>query len=293
MASLRRKISSATDLQSVVRTMKALAISNIGQYEQAVQAVADFARGIDLGLGVCFRENGNKTFIPEPKSASSAILTGVVLFGSDQGLVGRFNEIMIDFALETLNSLPGKLKFWVVGERAYTRLKDSGLPLQTLFSVPNSVQEISLLVREILLAYQSLNSQQSVAEFYLFYNQTKSEAVYAPVCLRLLPLNAAWRQQLQELPWPSPNLPELIGGDETLKVLIREYLFVSLFRAAAESLSSENASRLAAMQRADKNIGDLLESLHSKFNRLRQNSIDDELFDLISGYEALSKEKLS
>ena len=89
------------------------------------------------------------------------------------------------------------------------------------------------------------------------------------------------------------RLPEVIGdGTATLRALIREYLFVSLFRACAESLSSENASRLAAMQRADKNIDELLEDLNRTFHRLRQDGIDEELFDVISGFEALSaKEK--
>jgi F-type H+-transporting ATPase subunit gamma len=83
-------------------------------------------------------------------------------------------------------------------------------------------------------------------------------------------------------------LPEIIGGSgTTLHALIREYLFVSLFRACAESLASENASRLAAMQRADKNIDELLESLNRTFHSLRQSSIDEELFDVISGFESL------
>jgi F-type H+-transporting ATPase subunit gamma len=81
------------------------------------------------------------------------------------------------------------------------------------------------------------------------------------------------------------------GGTVTLRALIREYLFVSLFRACAESLASENASRLAAMQRADKNIDELLEDLNRTFHRLRQDSIDEELFDVISGFEALTVEE--
>jgi len=81
------------------------------------------------------------------------------------------------------------------------------------------------------------------------------------------------------------------GGTGTLRALIREYLFISLFRACAESLASENASRLAAMQRADKNIDDLLKQLQGTFYRLRQDGIDEELFDVISGFEALSKGK--
>jgi F-type H+-transporting ATPase subunit gamma len=76
-----------------------------------------------------------------------------------------------------------------------------------------------------------------------------------------------------------------------LRALIREYLFVSLFRACAESLASENASRLAAMQSADKNIDELLEELNRTFHRLRQSGIDEELFDLISGFEALTAEE--
>ena len=83
----------------------------------------------------------------------------------------------------------------------------------------------------------------------------------------------------------------MCGGTETLGALIREYLFVSLFRAYAESLASEAASRLAAMQRADKNIDELLEDLTRSFHRLRQSGIDEELFDAISGFEALSVEE--
>ena len=127
-------------------------------------------------------------------------------------------------------------------------------------------------------------------ELHLFYNRPTSGAVYAPVSQRLLPLDETWRRKLAELPWPTGNLPEVMGGGTaTLRALIREYLFVSLFRACAESLASENASRLAAMQRADKNIDELLEDLNGTFHRLRQSGIDEELFDVISGFEALSR----
>jgi F-type H+-transporting ATPase subunit gamma len=81
------------------------------------------------------------------------------------------------------------------------------------------------------------------------------------------------------------------GKIETLRALIRDYLFVSLFRACAESLASENASRLAAMQCADKNIDELLEDLNGSFHRLRQSGIDEELFEVISGFEALTAEE--
>ncbi len=69
--------------------------------------------------------------------------------------------------------------------------------------------------------------------------------------------------------------------------MIREYPFVSIFRACAESLASENASRLAAMDRADRNIDEMLGTLEDALHRLRQAKIDEELSDVISGFKAL------
>ena len=137
---------------------------------------------------------------------------------------------------------------------------------------------------------ETRHGQSENTELHLIYNRPVSGAVYALVSQRLLPLDATWHRELAQRPWPTKNLPEVLGGRTgTLRSLIREYLFVSLFRACAESLASENASRLAAMQRADKNIDELLGTLHTTFHRQRQGGIDEELFDVVSGFEALSR----
>jgi len=297
-ASLRRKIGGAGDLQSVVRTMKAVAASSIGQYEKSVRALADYYRIVELGLGACFRKSGPAPLIAERKRQTVAGAIGAVVFGSDQGLVGQFNDVVADYAVKTLAALPAKPAVWAVGERIHARLSDAGLPLMGLFTVPNSVKAITPLVGQILMESETHRSpsatlrtgQGEVTELHLFYNRPTSGAVYAPISQRLLPLDENWRRKLAELPWPTGNLPEVMGGGTTtLRALIREYLFVSLFRACAESLASENASRLAAMQRADKNIDELLEDLNRTFHRLRQSGIDEELFDVISGFEAFSQ----
>jgi F-type H+-transporting ATPase subunit gamma len=74
---------------------------------------------------------------------------------------------------------------------------------------------------------------------------------------------------------------------QVLRAFVREHLFVSLFRASAESLASENASRLAAMQRADRNIGELLTELGARYHRIRKSGIDEELFDVVAGFDAM------
>ena len=206
--------------------------------------------------------------------------------------MGQFNDVVADYAVKTLASLPVKPEVWAVGEHVHARLADAGLPLVGLFTVPNFVKAITLLVGKILVESEARRNHGEAVELHLFYNRPTSGAVYEPVNQRLLPLDETWRRELAELPWPTKNLPEVIGGDtETLRALSREYLFVSLFRACAESLASENASRLAAMQRADKNIDELLEDLNGTFHRLRQSGIDEELFDVISGFEALTNEQ--
>jgi F-type H+-transporting ATPase subunit gamma len=84
-------------------------------------------------------------------------------------------------------------------------------------------------------------------------------------------------------------IPEVIEGPTLpLHSFIQEYLFALLFQACAESLASENASRLAAMQRAEKNIDGILEDINRKLHSMRQESIDEELFDVISGFDALN-----
>ncbi|OGA14296.1 MAG: F0F1 ATP synthase subunit gamma [Betaproteobacteria bacterium RIFCSPLOWO2_02_FULL_63_19] len=287
---LRRKIGNAAELHSVVRSMKVLAASSVGQYEQSVRALASYYRAVELGLRVCLRGAA----APEPHERIRTVEAPIdaVVFGSDQGMVGQFNDEVAEFAVDSLAALPRRPRICAVGERVYTRLSDAGLRPASLYAVPNSVKTITPLVGQILLECEKRYSRGNTSAVHLYYNRRNTESIHGPVRQRLLPLDRTWRRNLATLRWPTGNLPEVMGsGIQTLRSLIHEYLFVSLFRACAESLASENASRLASMQRAEKNIDELLQELNVRFHRLRQSGIDEELFDIIAGFETLSKEK--
>ncbi len=287
-ASLRHKIASAGELESVVRTMKAMAAASIGQYENAVRSLDEYYRTVQLGLVACFRQ-GEPTGAKMRAERKETGAIGAVVFGSDQGLVGQFNDVMAEFVVNTLGNLPGKKTVWAVGERIRSRLADTDLVPGASFILPNSINAITPLVGQILIEMETQREKGEIAQVYLFHNRPQSGAIYTPVSQRLLPLDEVWRRDLASIRWPTGNLPEVMnGGERTLLALVREYLFVSLFRACAESLASENASRLAAMQRAEKNIDELLEDLKRTFHRLRQSAIDEELFDVVSGFEALT-----
>jgi F-type H+-transporting ATPase subunit gamma len=285
--SLRRKIDGAVKLESVVRTMKAVAASSIGQYEAAVKALAEYEYSVQLGLSLCLRR-----VRPAALRSSTGKGPGVIcaiVFGSDQGLVGQFNEAMAEFVEAKLAALPGEKKIWAIGERLEGRLADAGLPVAGQFPVPTSVSAITGLVGRLQIAMES-QGDDGWTEVYVFHTRPTSGALCEPVSQRLLPLDAEWQKDLANIQWPSGNLPELCGQEKsTVRAFVSEYLFISLFKACAESLASENASRLAAMQRAEKNIDSLLTDLNRSFYRLRQSSIDEELFDVIAGFNALEK----
>jgi F-type H+-transporting ATPase subunit gamma len=285
---LRHQIESARDLQSVVQTMKALAASSIDQYESSVRALDDYVRTVSLGLSVSLRTKAERARPAAGAEIGDRPLVAVV-FGSDQGLAGQFNERIAAFAHARLAAHDGALSLWAVGERVEGRLQDLGLPVAGRFDVPVGVQAVVPLVGRILLTNEArLAGGSEQTELSLFHNRPAAGSVFEPIHQRILPIDREWLDSLIAAPWPTNQQPGTIGEPaDTLRALLHEYLFVWLFRACAESLASENASRLAAMQRADRNIDELLERLETSFHRERQSSIDAELFDLIASFEAL------
>lgn len=290
LENLRNKTEGAKDLKSVVSAMKAMAGSNIVQYETAVSSLEDYYHTIALGLiGYFEAEKIEGITAPKELKTKSEETSCAIVFGSDQGLVAQFNDQMASFVAASLQEIPGKKELWVVGERVQLLLSDAGFTTSKLYPVPNDITAVTPLVTKILNESRE-RQQQEVCTFYIFHNRPKPVSGFTPVMQRFLPLDDTWKNTLQEVHWPTKLPPQIAGAAKpTLVALINGYLFTSLFKACVESLASENASRLDAMQRAEKNITDLLDDLNKKYHRLRQSSIDEELFDVVSGVEALKK----
>lgn len=281
LGQIRNKIGGAEQLESVVRTMKAQAASSITQYENAVFALGDYTRTVELGLIACFGQN--KPLVPT--AAGPQNLT-VIVFGSDQGLVGQFNDQLVDRVKQSLAEQSGKKTFWGVGQRVCGQLNDAGLNIEKTFDVPGSIAAITPLVGQILNECVTSDAQEGNDKVLIFHNRLRVGSVYEPTRQQLLPLDITWQNGLTQQSWPGKALPDVLDDKDKplLNRLLREYLFILLFRACVESLASENASRLAAMQRAEKNIDTLLADLKQTSRVLRQNSIDEELFDVIAGF---------
>ncbi|WP_215224993.1 F0F1 ATP synthase subunit gamma [Echinicola shivajiensis] len=278
---IANKINKGEEIFTLVRSMKALASTNINQYELAMEALTDYYRTVQLGLSISLRDVHQFNFQDGDFIKSKSVQ--VLVFGSDQGLVGRFNEVIAEKVLRFFNDFPlDKTKIWAVGDRIAGHLTDRHLNIEGVLELPTSVHGITSLVTEIL-------DTIPLSTIYIFYNQpVMKNFLFQPYQEQLLPLDKEWLENLEKNTWPSNRIPEIMGDREkTLGLLVREYLFVSLYRACASSLTSENTSRLASMQRVEKNIREFLENLQELYYQKRQEVTDNELFDLISGFEAL------
>jgi len=287
--SLKRRIKSAGDLLSVVKTMKALAAVSIRQYQKAVESLDDYNRTVEMGLQIVLKERMGAMMQSKEMGIKRI---GAIIFGSDQGLCGQLNEQISVFALDSIKEAGVKKenrKVLAVGARVADYVEDAGQPIDELLATPNSTAGITALVQEIIMIIEEWHFKQNVDHFMLFYNDYISGANYRPYKVQLLPVNRDWLKEIARKKWDSKTLPIYrMDGDKLFSSLIREYLFVSLYRAFAESLASENASRLASMQNAEKNIEEQMQDLHVQFHRTRQMTITEELLDIVAGFEALS-----
>ncbi len=288
---LKRKIRSAHELQSVVRTMKALAAVSIRQYERAVESLEQYNRTVLLGLRAVLKNRPQ-----EAGSAREAATDhlGAIVFGSDQGMCGQLNEQIATYALDRMDELGienNRRTILAVGDRVGSRLQGDRQPVADVFSVPSSLAGVTPSVQQVLLQILAWTQEQGIQRVELYYSEQLSGASYEPRTIRLLPVDRAWLARIEEEPWPTRVLPDFsMGWDALFSALIRQYLFVSLYRAFAESLASENASRLAAMQNAERNIDERLTELRGRFNQQRQSTITEELLDIVSGFEALKED---
>jgi len=287
---LKRKIKNARDLQSVVKIMKTISASNIREYEQAVESLGEYNKTIEMGFQIIMR-NKPKDLLT-PKSVEKKKRLGAVIFGSDQGLCGSFNEQIAGYAIEKMNEIENQERITLaVGERVVSRLEDAGQPTEAYFSFYGDHLGITQVMLDVLVKIEEWRIERKIDQIVLFYNRSVSGAAYGPNMVQLFPLDLQWLNSLAEKKWPCRTLPTFsMDVDQLFPSLVRQYLFFTLYRAFVESLASENASRLLSMQAAEKNIEEHLNDLNVQFHRQRQAAITSELLDVVTGFLALTGE---
>lgn len=276
-------------MQSVVKTMKTLAAVNIRQYEQAVEALSRFNKTIETGIQAVIRTEPQSTKPPKNKPGENK--TGIIILGSEQGMAGQFNEQIARFAYEQIQAESKEKKQVVVvfGEQALGRVEDYGIPVDSALPIPNSLAGLSYGMQELLFHIERWRFKENVDRILIYYNSPISGTSFEQEEKQLLPLDRQWLQSLRSKKWKTRAVPFFsMEKQQLFSSLIRQYIYASIVRAFVDSLASENASRLASMQVAEKNIAEHIDELRAKYNHQRQESITAELLDIVSGFEALT-----
>lgn len=297
---LREQIRVLEDLQAVVRTMKAMARVAVRRHEQVRESLRGYGANVELALHAFlqdqrFRESpGLPPFLSPAGDPSGRV--GVILFGSDHGLCGSFNERVLRRHRELCRQGGGDGPAWrhaVVGLRLAALLEAAGAAGERSFRLPHAVEGSTRLIEALMLLIEEWRfGAEPLERILLLHHRVAGPARSEVVARQLLPLERGRLERLWQRPWDSSARPLLLGdAGELFRRIVRETITVSLHRAAIESLASENAARLAAMHSAERNLEERLGELNQHYRRERQNAITAELLDVVAGFEALQREE--
>lgn len=287
LEALTRRMTSMKGIRGVVHTMKTLSVINAAPYEHAAQAVEAYHATILTGLHAFLSQAGALDAVAPDVAAHV-----YVVFGTDHGLCGNYNEALAQHVKTQIGNAP--VTILCVGAQMADALADQHLDVDAVVFPPASVDGIgrmaNLLTQKLDEIRQGI-SPKDVSVALAYFARSAAGTQDAEI-KALLPLDAVLIAQMQTKPWASRSLPYFSMAPAALfQALLRAHLFASLFHAAAEALVTENAARLALMQQAEQSVDERLDALLSETRTVRQNDITTELLDVIIGFEALKKRK--
>jgi F-type H+-transporting ATPase subunit gamma len=284
LESLRKQIDSAEDMQSIVRVMKSLSAVSITAYQRAAERLRLYQEVIDRGLHAVLMSGA----IRLEGDAREEGRSGLIVFGSDRGLCGGFNEMVVKQACDWLRAR-GDAPILAIGQRGAARLEAEGHMPDEVFMQAGSVSGLSKLVEAILVAIDEWRQRRGVERVVTMFNLEARRGTVRATAETILPVDRDELRRIAGRDWPSNQLPGFDGSAEKVfSELIRERLYTALMRAGAESLAAEHAKRLSAMQAAERNITEKVDDLQAAFRRRRQDAITEELMDIVAAYESVS-----
>ncbi len=286
LETLTRSSNTLTSIRGIVHTMKMLSAINATPYEQAARSIEAYHQTVLQGFEAFAYRTGDIALRPQDATQHM-----VVVFGSDHGLCGNYNEILAEVVKKhCLEQTTREPRLLCIGAQMNDALIDQGLLPEVVLLPPASPEGVVRLAGDIVTRLDVISRGQSLSRVAvtLAFTQRGEQSVREPVTRRLLPLDAKLLQRDRR--WHSRTLPDYsIAADALLASLIRSHIFASVFRASAEAMVTENSARLALMQQAEQSVDDRLEQVQGELRSVRQTEITNELMDVIIGFEALKK----
>ena len=284
---VQRRLETAASLGNLVTTMKGLASVRVHQYRRTMQALDASTITLERAArALLFLHPELAELRPGAEPSSTT-----VVFGSDRGLCGAFNDRMARFAARDTARIAAEgtpVRVVAIGRRVARRLRSAGQAPDALLSAPSSLDSVDPAVADLLHLIDAHRRGGQEGQLRLVYARPLGSTRFEPRAVQVLPVSSAWMRDARDRPWETRKLPmELSDPLELLRGLIRQRMALAFVQAFGSSLAAENAARLAAMEAASRNVEERLARLRAEHQAARQAAVTAELLDIQSAADAL------
>ena len=277
---VRRKINSIQSTQTITRTVRMVSASKRARAQGTLERIKAYAGKIEeLLKRVASR-------LPEdahPLLAKKEEIKNVLLLpiASDRGLSGAFNlniAKVVEGFIRTNQGKYEKIGVYLVGKKIRDYFKRRRI--QTIKEWIDVKTVDSGVVDAISSDVMNLYLDGEYDKVYLIYTHFRSAVRQEVVFQEFLPITVGASEEMADYLY-EPKMEEIIYE------LIPQYIKTKIYFALAESQTSEHAARMAAMENATNNCGEIITHLTLVYNKTRQQSITNEMMDIVGGAEAL------
>ena len=291
---IKTQINSVGSTKKITSAMKMVAASKLRRSQEKAEAarpyssrleemLASLASSVASGEGIIKLLTGtgnDQNYIVVPVSA-------------DRGLCGGFNSSINRETFKLVKSLEsdGKnVQLMPVGKKSrdfFDRVMKNQIAESFVdLNISNSGYESALKVSNKL---QELYFDSKFDKCIIVFNKFKSAISQEVTQQQLIPLDVSDSSEEENADTtPTKAIYDYEPDEETiLKDLLPKNVSIQIFKVLLESDAGEHGARMAAMDNATRNAGEMIDSLTLKYNRTRQAFITKELIEIISGAESV------
>jgi len=291
LKALRIRINSVRSTRKITSAMKMVAAAKLRRAQETAEAARPYAARMSRMMGSLAKALEGRTDAPRLLAGTGRDdVHLIVVVTSDRGLCGSFNVGVARAArikISELRAQGKEVKILALGRRGRDMLRrDYG------GAIVDTVQNIEqgLSYKTAAGIADRLATMYAAGEFdvcWIVYNQFRSVMSQVVTWQRLVPFSAGSDGAAQESDLGGAVYTFEPDETEILEHLLPQNMGVQVFRSLLESLASEHAARMTAMDSATRNAGEMIDRLNTLYNRTRQAAITTEITEIVSGAEAL------
>ncbi len=281
MRDIKRRRESIQSTQQITKAMKLVSTVKLQKSRVKAEASKPYSDLMYATIGSMLSRSGtlDHKYLRPAASGKKA----VIAITSNRGLAGGYNNSIVKLLAGSEKTPAEDTYVYAIGRKGRDGLVRKGYEIRQDYSdVINDpiYQDASDLTVELLDEF----SKGKIGEIYLAYNSFKNTVVHIPKLVKLLPV------EMDREPKGSGSLLMNYepNEDEVLSAIIPKYMSSLIYGALLEAAASENGARMTAMDSATSNAEEMIEDLSLQYNRARQDSITQELTEIIAGANAIS-----